>query len=229
MKTTASALAILISYTYIIASAAASSTPNHLRGGIDNDNGGAFAQLPCTYLTQPADYDVCMNNNVTGCQDETNRAINQCYNVPTASGSDWYVCSPASQCNTTTTTSTIVPNNTKRQVDNDECKANTGAECINRDVCWDHYHNGNHYYYCEEPREVAPTTPPPPPTCVHHNQECNPDPNDELMQCCGTLTCASVDGNVSERHRGALGGIEYACLSIRESEGGDEGAYLADE
>jgi hypothetical protein len=198
MKAAASAIAVL-SCTYVIASAAA--TPHSLRG-IDNDNyantrdednDAAYVQLPCSYLTHPVDYEVCMERSVQGCQDENNRAFKQFYQVPTASGIDWYVCSPASQCSTTTITTTTTTVATAMPPDDS--------------------HNRNS---------------PPGPTCAQHNQECDPDPT-KLKQCCGALMCKSVERNVPEKLRSAFGSIGYACLSIRESESGGEGDYLADE
>ena len=184
--------------------------------GYVSTNDAFVQQLPCRYRSVPINYEICMNNNVTGCQDESDRASKQCYKVSKDSMvDDWYVCSPASQCNSTARTTPSLPNNAKRQVPGYVCKEHTGAECINRDVCKDHYFNGRHYYYCEEPSEDETTTPPGP-TCIHQNQECDPDPN-ESKQCCGTLNCAKVDENVPESRRKAFGGIKYACLSRRAS------------
>mmetsp|Transcript_22369 Transcript_22369/g.36801 ORF Transcript_22369/g.36801 Transcript_22369/m.36801 type:complete len:239 (+) Transcript_22369:43-759(+) len=237
MKVATHTLAIL-SCTSAVASVAPG---NYLRGGIeiDNDNENAICipnnsttTAAATTGTTPAPHTIIQVDNEICCQ-ETGaycQSDDVCLDHYFQGEHHIYcdVCSPASQCNTTaTTTSSTVPNNTKRQVDGHECKEHTGADCINRDVCWDHYYNGKHYYYCEEPRENEPTTPPGP-TCAHHNEECDPDRN-ESKQCCGALTCASVDGNVPERFRGAYGGIEHACLSVRENESGIEGDYYSSE
>ncbi len=190
-----------------------------------HDDSDAFVELPCEYLS-PVDYDLCMDNNVTGCQDESNRASKQCYGTYHP---DLYICKPMGECNTTTTTTTTTSTRpAKRQVPGYVCKEKHGNDCTNRDeVCYEHWIHGRHRYYCDEPPEDE-TTSPPEPLCVHHNQECDPDPN-ESKQCCGTLTCARVDENVVPARRVKFGGIEYACLAIRENESGDEGDYYVSE
>ena len=187
------------------------------------DDGDAFVELPCEYLN-PVDYEICMDYNVTGCQDESNRASKQCYGTYHP---DLYICKPMGECNTTTTTTTST-RPAMRQVPSYVCEEKHGNGCTNMDlVCYEHYIHGRHRYYCDDPPEDE-TTSPPESLCVHDNQECDPDPN-ESKQCCGTLKCERVDENVAPVRRARFGGIEYACLAVRESESGSEGDYYLSE